>query len=181
MTTQAARRSCSALGLIAVSASLVPLASAAFSSSRVRWSKPAASGKPSCCAKSASDPYNGDFIVLHFVNADDNSTPPSSSTQGSLRAGGAIRRKKQIPRVLPLRAGMAKLFREAKKPVLSSWGRAKTADRTVRATRSRIDVALGEWTQAKQESPLSRRSLIIARGVLGREVSYAAFACAMRR
>src|SRR5207249_3225258 len=177
MTTQAARRSCSALGLIAVSASLVPLASAAFSSSRVRWSKPAASGKPSCCAKSASDPYNGDFIVLHFVNADDNSTPPSSSTQGSLRAGGAIRRKKQIPRVLPLRAGMAKLLREAKKPVLSSWGRAKTADRT----RSRIDVALGEWTQAKQESPLSGRSLIIARGVLGREISYAAFACAKRR
>src|SRR5437667_12074789 len=28
-----------------------------LSSSRVRWSKPAASGKPSCCAKSASDPY----------------------------------------------------------------------------------------------------------------------------
>src|SRR5439155_779674 len=43
--------------VIAVSASLVSLASAAFSSSRVRWSKPAASGKPSCCAKSASDPY----------------------------------------------------------------------------------------------------------------------------
>src|SRR5438105_9312595 len=123
----------------------------------------------------------GDFIVLHLVNADDNSTPPSSSTQGPLRAGGAIRRKKQIPRVLPLRAGMAKLLREAKKPVLSFWGRAKTADRSVRATRSRIDVALGEWTQAKQESPLSRRSLIIARGVLGREISYAAFACATRR
>src|SRR6266568_6322200 len=63
-------------------------------------------------------------LPIHFVNADDNSTPPSSSTQGSLRAGGAIRRKKQIPRVLPLRAGMAKLLREAKKPVLSSCGRA---------------------------------------------------------
>src|SRR5438105_15919319 len=109
----------------------------------------------------------GDFIVLHLVNADDNSTPPSSSTQGSLRAGGAILRKKQIPRVLPLRAGMAKLLREDKKPVLSSCGRAKTADRSVRATRSRIDVILGEWTQAKQESPLSRAAIFdyCARGI----------------
>src|SRR2546428_6948429 len=94
----------------------------------------------------------GDFIVLHFVNADDNSTPPSSSTQGSLRAGGAILRKKQIPRVLPLRAGMAKLFREDKKPGLSSCGKAKTADRGVPATRSPIDGILGERTQAKQDN-----------------------------
>src|SRR5437879_5108162 len=91
-----------------------------------------------------------------MVTPDDHSARLSTSTHGSRRAGGAVRRKKQIPRVLPLRAGMAKLLREAKKPVLSSWGRAKTADRSVRATRSRIDVALGEWTQAKQESPLSR-------------------------
>ena len=119
--------------------------------------------------------------MLHFVNADDNSTPLRLLLRVLSEQAGAIRCKKQIPRVLPLRAGMAKLLREAKKPVLSSWGRAKTADRSVRATRSRIDVALGEWTQAKQESPLSRRSLIIARGVLGREISYAAFACATRR
>src|SRR5438132_14119212 len=84
--------------------------------------------------------------------------------------------------IIQLRPGMAKLLREAKKPVLSSWRRAKTADRSVRATRSRIDVVLGEWTQAKQESPLSRAIFdYCARGVLGREISYAAFACATRR
>src|SRR5438128_12689023 len=95
-------------------------------------------------------------MVLHFVNADDNSTPLRLLLRVLSEQAGAIRCKKQIPRVLPLRAGMAKLLREAKKPVLSSWGRAKTADRSVRDTRSRIDVALGEWTQAKQESTLSR-------------------------
>src|SRR5438105_14823662 len=124
----------------------------------------------------------GDFIVLHLVNADDNSTPPSSSTQGSLRAGGAIRRKKQIPRVLPLRAGMAKLLREAKKPVLSSWGRAKTADRSVSAPHDHgLMSSLESGLKPNKKALFRGRSLIIARGVLGREISYAAFACATRR
>src|SRR3989442_8763052 len=110
-------------------------------------------------------------MVLHFVNADDNSTPLRLLLRVLSEQAGAIRRRKQIPRVLPLRAGMAKLLVEAKKPVLSSCGRAKTADRSVRATRSRIDVVLGEWTQAKQESPLSRAifdycARVIASGLL---------------
>src|SRR5438128_6843677 len=96
-------------------------------------------------------------MVLHFVNADDNSTPLRLLLRVLSEQAGAIRCKKQIPRVLPLRAGMAKLLREAKKPVLSSWGRAKTADRSVSAPHDHgLMSSLESGLKPNKKAPLSR-------------------------